>query len=99
MYFDKEPMELLQDLKEYDDDYEYYRLIIFRKSSLSPFYKKNLRDFNIFFDKRAFLKIIYLYSDDYYDNERTDYSYVKEVDRNYSSAAISTKPSKTSRPR
>ena len=32
MYFDKEPMELLQDLKEYDDDYEYYRLIVFRKS-------------------------------------------------------------------
>ena len=52
-----------------------------------------------FFDKRDFLKIIYLYSDDYYDNERTDYSYVKEVDRNYSSAAIPTKPPKTLRPR
>ena len=92
-------MELLQDLKEYDDDYEYYRLIVFRKSFFSPFYKKNLHDFNTFFDKSDFLKIIYLYSDDYYDNERTDYTYVKEVDRNYSSAAIPTKPSKTLRPR
>ena len=98
MYFDKEPMELLQDLKEYDDDYEYYRLIIFRKSFFHHFIK-NLHNFNNFFDKRHFLKIINLYSDDYYDNERTDYSYVKEVDRNYSSTAIPTKPSKISRPR
>ena len=52
-----------------------------------------------FFDKRDFLKIINLYSDDYYDNERTDYSYVKEVDRNYSSAAIPTKSTTPSRPR
>ena len=99
MYFDKEPMELLQDLKEYDDDYEYYRLIIFRKSFFSPFHKKKSTWLYFFFDKRDFLKIIYLCSDDYYDNERTDYSYVKEVDRNYSSAAIPTQPPKTLRPR
>ena len=57
MYFDKEPMELLQDLKEYDDDYEYYRLIIFRKSFFSSFYKKIYMTLIFFLTKGTFLKL------------------------------------------